>query len=171
MDSNRTCCECKMKFTESCLKYHCQICNRAFCGDCLQGNKSLDVVASGGMESTKEADIGIISCKFCSDLSTWHRSERKYSDVIHPSDSLRQSPEPPSPNYSSDRFDGYSPNAAKSSFASFSSNPSSVFVHRSPSRYELWHIFIQKPYRHADFGSFEVANCVLLCYPLFPSTL
>nr|GMD13682.1 putative 1-phosphatidylinositol-3-phosphate 5-kinase FAB1C [Ipomoea batatas] len=134
MDSNRTCCECKMKFTESCLKYHCQICNRAFCGDCLQGNKSLDVVASGGMESTKEADIGIISCKFCSDLSTWHRSERKYSDVIHPSDSPRQSPEPPSPNYSSDRFDGYSPNAAKSSFASFSSNPSSVFVHRSPSR-------------------------------------
>lgn len=138
MDSNRTCCECKMNFTGSSLKYQCQSCNRVFCGDCVHGDLSFGVVASGVMGSTKEAEIHIKSCKFCTDFRTWHRSDKKYCDKIHPSELPRQSPEPPSPN-SNDRNDIYSFSAAtKSSFTSLSSHPSPVSFRRSPSRYELW---------------------------------
>ncbi|XP_031114168.1 putative 1-phosphatidylinositol-3-phosphate 5-kinase FAB1C [Ipomoea triloba] len=134
MDSNRTCCECKMNFTGSSLKYQCQSCNRVFCGDCVHGDLSFGVVASGVMGSTKEAEIHIKSCKFCTDFSTWRRSNRKYCDKIHPSELPRQCLEPPSPN-SNDRIDIYSFSAAtKSSFTSFSSHPSPSSFHRSPSR-------------------------------------
>ncbi|VFQ66533.1 unnamed protein product [Cuscuta campestris] len=53
---------------------------------------------------------------------------------IHPSGSPKQGLEPPSPCYSSDVFDVYSPDAARISFASFSSNLSSASVRCSPSR-------------------------------------
>lgn len=153
MDSNRPCCECKMNFTGSSLKYQCQSCNRVFCGDCVHGDLSFGVVASGVMGSTKEAEIHIKSCKFCTDLSTWRRSNRRYCDKIHPSELPRQCLEPPSPN-SNDRIDIYSFSAAtKSSFTSFSSHPSPSSFHRSPSRYELWHVVMQKAFRLSNFDS------------------
>nr|XP_016464783.1 PREDICTED: putative 1-phosphatidylinositol-3-phosphate 5-kinase FAB1C isoform X1 [Nicotiana tabacum] len=136
-DSCKTCYECKMKFTDSYLKFHCLSCSRVFCNDCVRIFGSSDVVASGSGESESlvRAAVDIKTCKFCSDLSNCHKSTRKFSDKVYPSESPRESPEPPSPDFSSDRFDGYSPHdASKSSFTAFSSHPSSVSLRHSPSR-------------------------------------
>ncbi|XP_060184973.1 putative 1-phosphatidylinositol-3-phosphate 5-kinase FAB1C [Lycium barbarum] len=98
IDSGKTCWECKMKFTDSCNKYNCQSCNGVFCGNCL------NVVASGS-EGTV---VDIRSCKFCSELRTW-KNKGVYRDKIYPSESPRESQESTSPNFNSDRFNGYSP--------------------------------------------------------------
>lgn len=137
VNSCKTCYECKMKFTDSYLKFHCLSCSRVFCNDCVRIFGSSDVVASGSGESESlvRAAVDIKTCKFCSDLSNCHKSTRKFSDKVYPSESPRESPEPPSPDFSSDRFDGYSPHdASKSSFTAFSSHPSSVSLRHSPSR-------------------------------------
>ncbi|MCD7450593.1 hypothetical protein HAX54_007389 [Datura stramonium] len=131
VDSGKTCWECKMKFTDSCNKYNCQICNGVFCGDCMHGYGSLGVVASGLAGTV----VDIKSCKFCSELRTWNKGAGKYRDKIYPSESPRESAESTSPNFSSDRFDGYSSHTAvKSSFTTFSSHSSPISLRHSPSR-------------------------------------
>ncbi|KAF3641795.1 putative 1-phosphatidylinositol-3-phosphate 5-kinase FAB1C [Capsicum annuum] len=138
VESCKTCCECKVKFTDSCLKFQCPSCSRVFCRDCVVHIfGSDDVVASGSGESGSmaRAVVDIKTCKFCSDLSNCHKSTRKFCDKVYPSESPRESPEPPSPSLSSDMFDGDSTHdASKSSFTAFSSHPSPVSLHHSPSR-------------------------------------
>lgn len=138
VESCKTCYECKMEFTDSCLKFHCLSCSRVFCRDCVVHIfGSSDVFSSGSGESknTVRSVVDIKVCKFCSDLSNCHRSTRKFCDKVYPSESPRESPEPPSPNFSSDMFDGYSTHdASKSSFTAFSSHPSPVSLRHSPSR-------------------------------------
>ncbi|KAA8532580.1 hypothetical protein F0562_032604 [Nyssa sinensis] len=117
-----------MNFMDTCLRYHCQSCSRVLCGNCVQGHGSLGVVASNGVKSTGEAGLDIKSCKFCS-------LGRKYSDKIYPAESPRQSPEPLSPSFSGERFDGYSPHAVTgSSITSSAGHPSPVSFRFSPSR-------------------------------------
>lgn len=138
--SSKICCDCMMNLAESCIRYHCQRCGRMVCENCVQANDSFGVVLSGDTNSTTEAGVVIKSCKFCFDISIRNKLGRKYCKKIHPSESPRQSPEPPSPSSSgerfSERFNGCSPHAAgRYSDASFTSNPSSVSVPHSPSRY------------------------------------
>ncbi|XP_060214639.1 putative 1-phosphatidylinositol-3-phosphate 5-kinase FAB1C isoform X1 [Lycium barbarum] len=123
VNSCKNCYECKMKFTDSCLKFHCLSCNRVFCRDC-------------GVHIFGSSDVfDIKSCKFCSDQSNCNKSSRKFCDKIYPSESPRESPEPPSPNFSSDLFDGDSTHdASKGSFTAFSSHPSLVSLRHSPTR-------------------------------------
>ncbi|XP_055800606.1 putative 1-phosphatidylinositol-3-phosphate 5-kinase FAB1C [Solanum dulcamara] len=132
VDSGKTCWECKMKFTGSCNKYNCQICNGVFCGDCcMHTHGSLDVVASGSEGKV----VDIKSCKFCSELRTWNNGVGKYKDQNYPFESPRESTESTSPNFNSDRFDGYSSHTpVKSSFTTFSSHPSPISLRHSPSR-------------------------------------
>ncbi|PSR91085.1 1-phosphatidylinositol-3-phosphate 5-kinase [Actinidia chinensis var. chinensis] len=133
-DNNRKlCCECELTFTDTCLKYHCQGCGRVLCGNCVWGFASSGMV-SGNMKSTVDAGFDIKSCKFCSETSIRNERGRKYSDKIYPSESPPQSPEPPSPCFSGERLDGYSPSAMRSSISSFTGHPSPVSVRRSPSR-------------------------------------
>ncbi|CAN4124939.1 unnamed protein product [Withania somnifera] len=138
VESYKTCYECKMKFIDSCLKFQCLSCRRVFCRDCVVHIfGSSDVFASGSGESgsMKRTVVDIKTCKSCSDPSNCHKSTRKFSDKVYPSESPRESPEPASPNFSSDMFDGYSTQvASKSSFTAFSSHPSSVSLRHSPSR-------------------------------------
>lgn len=133
VESGKTCWECKMKFTDSCNKYNCQICNGVFCGDCcMQSYGSLDVVASGSQGKV----VLMKSCKFCSELRAWNNGVGKYRDKSYPFESPRGSSESTSPNFNSDRFDGYSSHTpVKSSFTTFSSHPSPISLRHSPSRY------------------------------------
>ena len=134
-NKRKMCCECELTLTDTCRKYHCQGCGRVLCGNCVWGFGSSGIV-SGDMKSTVNAGVDIKSCKFCSDTSIRNERDRKYSDKIYPSESPPQSPEPPSPCFSGERLDGYSPGAMRSSISSFTGHPSPVSVRRSPSRYE-----------------------------------
>ncbi|XP_031255802.1 putative 1-phosphatidylinositol-3-phosphate 5-kinase FAB1C [Pistacia vera] len=144
-DSRRKMCsECDTKLNESCNGYHCQSCGRWLCRRCNQSTES--------GESIK-------TCKFCNGISVRHGCGRKNSEKVHPSVSPRESPEPPSPSFCSEKNDcsvnsesvqidrlahylefrdcGYSPHAMTSrsqSMTSFSAQPSPVSVRRSPSR-------------------------------------
>lgn len=135
VDSGKICWECKMRFTDSCNKYNCQICNGVFCGDCCtHSNGCFDVVASG----LKGEVVGIKSCKFCSELRTWNNGVGKYRDKTCPFESPRESTESTSTNFNSDRFDGYSSHTpVKSSFTTFSGHPFPISLRHSPSRYVL----------------------------------
>ncbi|KAA8529067.1 hypothetical protein F0562_033445 [Nyssa sinensis] len=122
----KMCSECEISFTDTCHRYHCRSCGRVLCRNCVWGYGSLGIVASGNMKSTGEAGIDIKACKFC--------SLGRYSDKIYPSESPRQSPEPASPSFSSERYDGYSPHAVtKSCTTSFTGHPSPVSIRFSPS--------------------------------------
>ncbi|XP_024987357.1 putative 1-phosphatidylinositol-3-phosphate 5-kinase FAB1C isoform X2 [Cynara cardunculus var. scolymus] len=113
------CCQCEMSVSESCLGYHCRRCSRLFCESCVQGYGSFVVVES---KSGTQAGLNIRSCKFCADFDVKQKFGGKFSHKIHPSDSPRQSPEPPSPNYVHERFDGSSLQAVsvRRSLSSFS---------------------------------------------------
>ncbi|XP_061991832.1 putative 1-phosphatidylinositol-3-phosphate 5-kinase FAB1C isoform X1 [Rosa rugosa] len=140
----KMCCDCH---TDTCgvgHRYHCQSCGRWICGKCIQGGEW------DGLTSSDEK-----FCKFCSEVRLRREGGRKCSEKVHPSASPEESPEPPSPCFSSEtirccaddestrtdhlskyleaRDIGYSPHAVKS-MTSFSSYPSPVAVHRSHSR-------------------------------------
>lgn len=91
------CCQCEIRVSESCLGYHCQKCSRLFCERCVQGYGygSFVVVES---KSGTQAGLHLRSCRFCGNLDVKQKIGGKFSHKIHPSDSPRQSPEPPSPN-------------------------------------------------------------------------
>lgn len=130
------CCRCEVNISNSCLKYHCQSCGRLFCGRCVQGLASSDVAARSRLKETAEAVFNIKKCSLCLELTS--KSVRRFTGKVYPSDSPRQSPEPPSPSFSGERSDGQSPHAlSKYSDDSFSGHPSPVSFHRSPSRYKL----------------------------------
>ncbi|PIN25995.1 Phosphatidylinositol-4-phosphate 5-kinase [Handroanthus impetiginosus] len=123
MDNNYTvCCHCKRNILTSCLKYHCQSCGKFSCGNCIRGLDSSDGVATSHLNETTEAIVNIKSCKLCFELGPLSKGSQRFSGKVYPSESPRQSPEPPSPSFSGERFGGLSP------------HPSPVSVHRSPIR-------------------------------------
>ncbi|KAL0408953.1 UNVERIFIED_CONTAM: putative 1-phosphatidylinositol-3-phosphate 5-kinase FAB1C [Sesamum radiatum] len=96
---------------------------------------SMDVIAPTRLRETMEAVCSIKTCKLCVELGPLSKAAQKCSGKIYPSDSPRQSPEPPSPSFSGERSDGQSPHAlTTNSNESFSDHPSPVSDHRSPSR-------------------------------------
>lgn len=108
--SSEFCYDCEMDLAESSLSYHCQRCGRVICQKCLQG-------------------CDMKPCKFCSDLIIAHEGGKKYSDKIHPFESPRQSPEPPSSSSSGAIVDGSSLHDVTRS-----GGPTPVSIRRSPSR-------------------------------------
>ncbi|XP_011075701.1 putative 1-phosphatidylinositol-3-phosphate 5-kinase FAB1C isoform X1 [Sesamum indicum] len=129
------CCHCKRNILESHLNYQCQSCRRLLCGDCIQGHAVSDEVASSHLKEKTEAIFHIKSCKLCYELGPLSKSGRRCSGKVYPSDSPRQSPEPPAPSFSGERFGGHSPHAlTRHSEASSSNYTSPVSLHCSPSR-------------------------------------
>lgn len=115
----------KVIVLESYLRFNCQRCGRILCENCIRGYSSFGVVPSGDSKSLAEAGLHIKSCMFCSDFSNMEIGGKKCSDKIHPSESPRQSPEPPSLCSNGDRVDGcYLPVG----------NSSPVSLHPTPSR-------------------------------------
>lgn len=132
-NSGRNCCDCLMNLEQSCIRYHCETCDLMLCENCVHENASL------GRNSTFKGEFFVKYCKVCSDIVVRNTVGRRYGEKIHPLDSPRRSPEPPSPSSSGERYgerlDGYSLHpAARCSVTSFASNPSSVLDWHSPSR-------------------------------------
>ncbi|KAK6122337.1 hypothetical protein DH2020_043957 [Rehmannia glutinosa] len=121
--TDNNCCHCEANILNSCLKYHCQSCGRLLCGKCVEGLASLDVAGPSRLKETTRAVFNIKTCKFCFELGPLSKSFRMCCGKVYPSESPRQSPEPPSPCFSGERFD-----------ESFPDHHSPVSVHRSPSR-------------------------------------
>ncbi|KAL0326909.1 UNVERIFIED_CONTAM: putative 1-phosphatidylinositol-3-phosphate 5-kinase FAB1C [Sesamum angustifolium] len=134
-NNSNMCCLCEVKLLNSCVKYHCQSCGRLLCGKCVQGLASMDVIAPTRLRETMEAVCSIKMCKLCVELGPLSKAAQKCGGKIYPSDSPRQSPEPPSPSFSGERSDNQSPHAlTRNSDESFSDHPSPVSDHLSPSR-------------------------------------
>ncbi|XP_023734169.1 putative 1-phosphatidylinositol-3-phosphate 5-kinase FAB1C [Lactuca sativa] len=161
------CCQCEIRVSESCLGYHCQKCSRLFCERCVQGYGygSFVVVES---KSGTQAGLHLRSCRFCGNLDVKQKIGGKFSHKIHPSDSPRQSPEPPSPNCirsdedetgdsSKNVFSPYSLDT--SDVDSSSVNTSHEFYNFSPSRV---HFTSNRLRRHSvqqeDQGNEDPAN-------------
>ena len=101
-----------------------------------------------GYQSNGDFGEAIKSCKFCNGVTVKRDGGRRNSDKVHPTDSPRGSPEPPSPSFSAgpiqsdhlplyleSRDCGFSPNAITTgNMTSFSSHSSPVSVRRSSSR-------------------------------------
>ncbi|KAF9677415.1 hypothetical protein SADUNF_Sadunf08G0105300 [Salix dunnii] len=131
------CSECHSNNNQFFNGYHCQSCGKWLCFNCMRRYRS-------------NGDFGeaIKSCKFCNGVTVKRDGGRKNSDKVHPTDSPRGSPEPPSPSFSaepihSDRLPlylesrdcGFSPNAITTgNMTSFNSHSSPVSARRSSSR-------------------------------------
>lgn len=129
MDNGCTICsKCASNVFKS---YQCRSCGSVLCNTC-----SLDgVLSTNHLKETAEAVIYTLSCKICCEVSPLSKSGRKCSGKVYPSESPRQSLEPPSPSFSGEGSDGNSPLAlTRSSDASLSNHPSLVSVHNSTSR-------------------------------------
>ncbi|KAF2316762.1 hypothetical protein GH714_042103 [Hevea brasiliensis] len=148
-NSLKMCCECNTNLTGLYNGYHCQSCGRWFCVKCARGYDYRDVVIeSNDMKSNGDYKDCIKSCKLCIGFRVKREGGRKNSEKVHPSESPRESPEPPSPSFRghSVRSDhrahsfysrdcGYSPLAVTSrSMISFSAHPSLVSDRHSSSR-------------------------------------
>lgn len=147
----KMCGECNSNFSGLFNGYHCQSCGRWSCVKCARGYESPAVaIESHGVRSNGDYSESIKSCKFCIGFRVKREGGRKNSEKVHPSESPRESPEPPSPSFSgesiqSDRLAhylesrdcGYSPLAVSNrsrSMTSFSAHPSPVSIRHSPSR-------------------------------------
>ncbi|KAH6771556.1 FORMS APLOID AND BINUCLEATE CELLS 1C [Perilla frutescens var. hirtella] len=130
------CSHCARNILKSPPKHQCRSCGSMMCDDCIKGFASLDgVVSTSHLKDTAEAVFCIMSCKLCSELSPLSGSGRRCSGKVYPSDSPRQSPEPPSPSFSGEGSGGHSPLALiTSSDESLSNHPSLVLAHCSTSR-------------------------------------
>ncbi|XWS69313.1 hypothetical protein CRYUN_Cryun04dG0168500 [Craigia yunnanensis] len=149
------CCECDMKFVdEFSHRYRCQSCGRWLCSKCVERYET-PVVVVDQSDNAKGNDfsrmMSVKSCKFCCDgVNARHENGgRKYCEKVHPSESPRESPEPPSPcsvnsgsiksdhlaQYLEARDCGFSLHALTGkSMISFSIHPSPVSTRRSPNR-------------------------------------
>ncbi|XVF02830.1 hypothetical protein REPUB_Repub04eG0208000 [Reevesia pubescens] len=151
------CCECDMKFVDELShRYLCQSCGRWLCSKCVERYESPVVVDDDDQSDNVKGNgfsglMSVKSCKFCSDGVNTRRESggRKYCEKVHPSESPRESPEPPSPcslnseSIKSDHLARYleardcgfclHPVTGKS-MTSFSTHPSPVSTRRSPSR-------------------------------------
>ncbi|KAH1122599.1 hypothetical protein J1N35_005759 [Gossypium stocksii] len=98
------CSECYTKFAdEFSHRYPCQSCGRWLCSKCVERYESYvvdDVYQSDNAKSNDFSKMmSVKCCKFCCDgvNARPESGGRKYSEKVHPSESPRQSPEPPSP--------------------------------------------------------------------------
>ncbi|GMJ13319.1 FORMS APLOID AND BINUCLEATE CELLS 1C [Hibiscus trionum] len=137
-------CECDMEFgDEFTNRYYCQSCGRWLCSKCVERYESpvtIDVDQSYNMKGNDFSRmLSTEFCKFCCDGVSEQRESggRKYCEKVHPFESPRESPEPPSPcSLNSESRDcGFSMQSVTSqSMTSFSTHPSSVSIRRSPCR-------------------------------------
>ncbi|OMO88078.1 Chaperonin Cpn60/TCP-1 [Corchorus olitorius] len=151
------CSECDTKFVDGLShRYRCQSCGRWLCSKCVESYESpMVVVVDDQSDNVKCNDfsrmMGVKSCKFCCDGVNMRRESggRKYCEKVHPSESPRESPEPPSPcsvnsdSMKSDRLAHYleardcgfslQPVTSKS-MSSFGAHPPPVSTRRSPCR-------------------------------------
>lgn len=137
MDNDCSICSlCTRNLLKYFPKFQCRSCGRSLCDNCIKGLASSDgVVPSSHLMDTAEPVVCINSCKLCSQLSPPSKSGRRCSGKVHPSESPRQSPEPPSPSFSGEGSDGHSPlDLSRSSDMSLSNHPSLVSAHCSTSR-------------------------------------
>lgn len=126
-NSRKTCSECNFDFSDTCREYNCSHCGRMLCAKCMLGY--------GSPEITAHPELDFICCKFCCEIKIRNERNRRFSDKIYPSDSPRLSPEPPSPCFSGERSDGYSPHAVSgSSVISYTGHPSPASARCSPIR-------------------------------------
>ncbi|XP_021727305.1 putative 1-phosphatidylinositol-3-phosphate 5-kinase FAB1C [Chenopodium quinoa] len=87
-----SCCQCELKFSESCLKYSCLGCKRLLCASCVRGSGARVVIATfSGNRNGDHLEKVIKACKFCS------KPSKRHIEKIYPSESPRASPEPLSP--------------------------------------------------------------------------
>ncbi|CAN0873593.1 Putative 1-phosphatidylinositol-3-phosphate 5-kinase FAB1C [Linum grandiflorum] len=89
----RMCSECNTSSNELSNGYHCHSCGRWVCLKCIKELVSHLVVESNGAEQNVHSEQPIKLCKFCS-------LPIKINEKVHPADSPRESPEPPSPCFS-----------------------------------------------------------------------
>lgn len=146
--SLRMCCECNTSFTGLSSGHHCLSCGRWLCIKCARAYEAPAVIESSDVKSNGDFRDSIKSCKFCIGLHVKHEGGRKNSEKVHPSESPRESPEPPSPSFSGEsirsdnlspylesRDSVYSPLAVTTrSMTSFSAHPSLLSHRNSPSR-------------------------------------
>lgn len=146
-NGSKMCCECHTHLSNLSHRHQCQSCGRWFCGKCIPGYESRDIESNGTIKH----------CKVCSEMGLRGELGRKYSEKVHPSASPRESPEPPSPCFNSERIKcsadtesiqsdqfsryleardyGYSPHAVTSGgMTPFIAHPSPVCVRRTSSR-------------------------------------
>lgn len=120
----KICCDCMMPLAESCIRYLCQRCGRMLCENCVQSNGCIGVVSSGNLITDGPSEAGALTnyCKFCSHIGNREKVGKKFMEKVYPSDSPRQSPEPPSPCSTGRCDDCCHPDSARS------------IIHYSPSR-------------------------------------
>lgn len=120
----KICCDCMMPVVESSSSNHCQRCGRILCENCVQSNGCIGVVSSGNsiLDGSSEAGAVTNYCKFCSHISNKEKVGKKFIEKVYPSDSPRQSPEPPSPCSTGRCDECCHPDSARS------------IIHYSPSR-------------------------------------
>ncbi|CAN1317714.1 Putative 1-phosphatidylinositol-3-phosphate 5-kinase FAB1C [Linum perenne] len=90
--SVRMCSECNTSSDELFNGYHCHSCGRWVCHKCIKELVSHLAVESSGAVQNVDCEEPIKFCKFCGVL--------KISEKVHPANSPRESPEPPSPSFS-----------------------------------------------------------------------
>ncbi|XAR72260.1 1-phosphatidylinositol-3-phosphate 5-kinase [Bertholletia excelsa] len=131
--NHKTCCECELNPTDLYRRYQCQSCGRVFCGNCAWGFQANIVLRY--VKGPVDAGVNIRSCRLCSEINIGREGCGKYNEKICPSESPRQSPEPPSPSLSWERADGWSPCAeTRTSITSCTGYPSPISLRCSPIR-------------------------------------
>ena len=91
--------ECNTSSNEHSNGYHCDSCGRWVCLKCIKELVSHHVVESTGVEQNVHSEEPIKLCMFCG-------LPIKISEKVHPADSPRESPEPPSPSFSGESIQG-----------------------------------------------------------------
>lgn len=121
---SKICCDCMMPLVESCISNHCQRCGRMMCDNCVQLNGCIAIASSGDLISDGASEANVVTnyCKFCSHIGNREKVGKKFIEKVYPSDSPRQSPEPPSPCSTGRCDDWCHPDSAR------------CIIHDSPSR-------------------------------------
>lgn len=96
------CCEGHMNSAGESRRCHCQSRGKYLCERCTRGSEPAPVLDSGGSKHGEAGGvIGIKHCKLCAESKVRTEGWKKYCEKVHP----RDSPEPPSPSFSSEKMD------------------------------------------------------------------
>ncbi|CAL1405487.1 unnamed protein product [Linum trigynum] len=145
--SVRMCSECNTSSSELFNGYYCHSCGRWLCLKCVKALVS-HLESTGSQITAVDSGVTVKLCKFCRLPITTPDGRTKISEKVHPANSPRESPEPPSPSFSgessqSDRLAcslesrdcGYSPHSVTSNnVTAFSPHPCLASVRCSPNR-------------------------------------
>ncbi|XP_018733285.2 putative 1-phosphatidylinositol-3-phosphate 5-kinase FAB1C isoform X1 [Eucalyptus grandis] len=148
------CCEGHVDLTGDSCRCHCQSCGRYLCERRTRGSEPAFALDSGGSKHGRDGGVvGVKYCKPCAEIKVRTEGRKKYCEKVHP----RDSPEPPSPCFSSEKMnisvnsesiqsdlaqclvsqENLSPHGAITrSMASVTAHLAPVSVHCSPSRYK-----------------------------------